>query len=366
MNMNLLLQQIALEQNIKIGSLLWNSCGLQAIAYTTGGHAAYGWNHYHIITDGDMVKGVISNYASRPIFYIDEPLRKLGYGEAGRPITYVPETIFDLQDGHVILDNVKISGLDLHHFHIGPLIAVLHSNLATPEQKQLVKWLVRGHMHSMAGQLRHADPNYWLGDRVFANVVKASLQAFKEGLIINTDYSIIIDYISKCFIRFEGTIPKQESDKLAQGVTPSVTGVGNDSYYYQQLYNGLYWYLPAVYDCLPILWGDLKTRAIKLVVRWSKHIQDLNTITNGKIGFVSGVSFPPSMIGTIDESWLNVTVHNAGTSESWAIRAIYVAAKVLGDNKLTAVADALSAKYIDEKEWTVTAEGNYVKQIVIK
>lgn len=364
-NINPLLQQIGAEQGIQVGSELWSSCGMFPKAYQTGGHAAYGWKHDHIITK-EVIKGILSNYAYRPIYYTDEPIRKLGYGEAGRPLNYVPEYTGDQVDGHVLVNGFLISGLDLHHFHIGPLIAVVDSPSATNEQKQLAKWMVRGLMSSLAGQLRKADPNYWLGDRVFSNVVKATVQAGKRGLILNSDYEPIINFYTKALDRFEGSIPKQESDKHAQGVVPDVALSGNDPWYYQQIYNGLYWYLPGCYDAIPLLGGQLLLRTSKLLIRWSKHIQDLNTITNGNIGSVSGVSFPSSMIGQIDESWLNVTTHNAGTSESWATRAIYVASKVLNDSNLKLVGDKLVEKFATEKQWNVNATGAYVIPIAPK
>lgn len=365
MNLNPLMQSVVKNQSVVVGSDTWSQGGMFAKAYQTGGHAAYGWKHDHIVTPS-MIPHILSNYGLRPVFYTEELYRKLGYGEAGRPLNYVPEYNGDQSDGHIIIDGITISGLDLHHFHIGPLIAVIDSTIATPEQKQLAKWIVRGLIGSMAGQLRKADPNYWLGDRVFANVVKATVQAGKRGLILGPDWQPIIDFYTRALTRYEGIIPKQESDKHAQGVVPDVTLSGNDPWYYQQIYNGLFWYLPAVHDAIPLLGGDLLIRSVKLVERWSKHILDLHILTNGKIGTVSGVSFPASMIGKVDVSWLGVTVHNAGTSESWATRAIYVAAKVLNDNALKGVADFYANKYSLEKEWNVNASGGYVTPVAPK
>jgi hypothetical protein len=220
-------------------------------------------------------------------------------------------------------------------------------------------------MASLAGQLRKADPNYWLGDRVFANVIKAAMQAAKRGLILTEDIAPIFAFYEKALTRFEGPIPKQESDKHAQGVTPDVVLSGNDPWYYQQIYNGLYWYLPAVYDALSVIGGDLKTRSEVLVKRWSRHIQDLNLLAGSKFGSISGVSFPNSMIGSIDESWLNVTLHYAGTSPEWAIRAIFVAAEVLKDSNLLKSANEM-LKTSTLKEWNVNAANAYQVAVTSK
>lgn len=365
-NFNKLFNAVALEQGIEIGSGAWVEGGLAAYSGQTGSHAAYGWKHDHLFNDL-YVKKVIANYLARRCYYGDEPKRQLSYEAAGRPINWKPEDPQDLTDGQTAYMTpkgiVKVSGPDLLHFHLGPLFVIYdHDAPVTALGQNHSGKLVAGTaiqylMASVAGQIRGTTSKMYMGDRGVANILKASVAAAKRNLLFNEDLLTIHEWLEKYCLPFYEKAP---------GHDVGVKGLKGF-----QVFNGLYWILPAFYDLMVTLPdAPLKERVYKIVHRLSNWISELQSMKSDLNLYQ--VDIIDDAIFTLPEAPESVAKYiklqddvGSGTDWSlWAYRAARVAAKVLNRPDITEAMEPVLKKFTldkkyDNKPWLVDADGNY-------
>lgn len=394
LNYNTTFRNVALEQGIEIGSPEWTVGGDAAWAASTGSQPSYGWRHDHKVLQGGLnyVKAVIANYCSRPIFYGNCIGRNTDYDDSGRPHGYIPELPGDTVAGGVHYEVptddplkpkiINVTGPDILHFHISPLIAVYdtsgygvlaHGKLV---DAKVVAGITLTHMlHYLSdacvkenGQVE----TYVWSDRGSACLVESVYLAAKRGLINVADYTNLYNYITKTLIPFYEKPPLLNIDgKGSNDMNPPFP----KGFSWIQIYNQLYWALPAFYDLLSI-WPDneFKTRLQAIVSRWSWYISDLESLVPGKGGNVNGISADPNGIIAkgIDKkavpNWISIKVENihfSGDVSLWGLRALDTAAKVLESDVLQKAADISAEKWkaknqYDDKAWLVGADGEYL------
>lgn len=366
-NYNKLFNQIALQQGIEIGSGAWVEGGLAAYSGQTGSHPAYGWKHDHLFNDL-YVKKVLANYGARRMWYTDEK-RQLSYEAAGRPIGWKPEDMWDLPDGQTMYMSskgiVKVSGPDLLHFHIGPLGVVYDNDIPVDldgmkySSKLISGLMIYGMMASIAGQIRGTTSKMYMGDRGVANILKASVTAAKRACILAADQETIFDWLVKYCLPFYEKAP---------GHATITKGYLMESF---QVFNGLYWILPAFYDAQEVLPdGELKERIHKVVVRLSKWILEIHSLVpNLNTPALNIIDQAIKSLPEAPDSILKYVQLDPGTGGGtdwslWAYRAARVAAKVLNEPKLDEAMVPVYAKFVadkkyDNKPWLVDADGNY-------
>lgn len=395
-NMNRLFNAIADEQKIPVGSPQWIKGGLQPFSGTTGGHPAYGWRFHHLIKEGgeDYARAVIANYGHRRCYYNNAPARKGGYDNGGRPIDWLPEDERDTPKGSVIYDsvideeNVKVtvSGPDILHFHIGPLIAVYDTPglFVQAQGAALPARLVAGVMinelfEALIGMFYLSATKYnplpSFADRGYACLLKATAEVVSRNLGSNADSGRLYTYLDNVVLKFYETAPGHLN--LAKG--SPMPGVPHF-----QLYNGLYWLLPSFYDVWQITKTLYPTHAVTnrfetIVVRLSQWMLDLEMTMPGVGGRIASVciSDPEFLKGDNGKPWQSWAKflkpecifgygEKPGTDWSaWGLRAQLVAAKVLNSSLLLDTAEKTIQRLkeddrYDHRAWLVDADGNYI------
>jgi hypothetical protein len=341
---NALTTQLALMQGIEIGSKEWTDGGLWAFSGQTGGHPAYGWRRTEEMT-GARCRAVIANYAARPCYYdpTQHPERESGYGIAGRPKDWT-----QADDGNDPMDMpngeraymtesgiVKVSGPDVQHFWIDPLLDIIDRapasiHVATPWGRfgatQVAKSLATMLMDALTGQVRHHG-KFWGGGRTFARVVDSFVQAHKRGCVRPENAAVFIHWVREYGLPALETPPGVSNAKGA--------GVFN-------LYQGLSWVMPACYDAEALFAGLDGEEASALAARFGaakeRLVQwalDIDAIKGGK-GAWSHADITPEIAQGIDGKPLSTLlgslepeeVHGPEWYGDWAVRAADICRKV--------------------------------------
>lgn len=354
---------LAKSMGIEVGTTEWTKGGLNANSGQTGNHPAYGWKHTHLLNDA-WVKAVIANYGARRCYYTDAPKRFFAYENGGRPIGWVVEDIFDLSSGQVNYVTskgiVKVSGPDILHFHMGPLVEVFDANSAiifdgmNYSGRDVAGLMMHYLIASLVGQVRGANMGL-LADRAIANVLKAAAQAFKRKLITDEDAGTLLTWLeTKVFPYYEKS-PGFVLDTHSKDQTI-------------QLYNGLYWMLPALYDAALFLppQNPLADRAHAMLARWSMYMKDLVAQAPKGLTKLGALKVNATMLEkpTAPLSWkLAETdfIYLDSPWEVWSYRALRVAAKILADEpSLLKAAQDIRSTHTGDQEWFVDAYGEYV------
>lgn len=366
---NKLFNQIANDQLIEPGTEEWRRGGLQPFSGQTGGHWAYGWSSdWKVDAFGtDWAKAVIANYGHRRSYYLGAPFRKNQYENAGRPIDWAAEDSQDLPNGKTayITTNglVEVSGPDPLHFHLQPLYTLMDRDdltvkvynqdfPAAPIAKTLAQFL----SNSLAGMLKKQNGAYhFYGNRASACIVFTALNSLQRGALFLGDDDRFGEYLEEKLLPFFETAP---GFNLGNKHNPFP---GKP---YVQLYNGLYWLLPAFYDLWKALQADdIKERVWTLISRWSQYMKDIDDIS------IAGVQLDPSVMeGDVAPTWngLIVDTYKDYDWTLWGLRAQYVAAAVLIDGDLQAKAQANLEKVLPKKmqgnnrSWLYDADMNYL------
>ncbi len=368
-NINPIINALADAQGIVVGSKEWVSGGLHPYSGQTGSHPAYGWKHDHKL-NAAWVKCVIANYAHRRCYYWSAPARMVGYENGGRPVDYKPEQPGDKPNGQADYNGVLVSGPDILHFQIMPLFAV-YDHGDQYGVKQIAGALIRLLMSSLAGMLTKADGKITtslFSDRGLSLIVGSTVEAAKRGLLDLNDLYTIGSYINAVMLPYLEKSP----GLMIETKAPAPDGLPS-----HQIYNGMYWLLPRLYDA----WilspeGLFDDRLEAIVQRYSKYMEDLETVAPGHGCGISIVSFPQTvLIGKdnkpVDSLLPYITPANCygiGTGTDftlWGLRAACVAAKVL-DSKILkdSTAKIIAAKKgkLNEADqaWFVGADGDYL------
>lgn len=381
-NYNKIFNDIATEQGIEPGSLLWNKGGILPYSGTTGSHAAYGWRHDHKIDAGglEFVKSVIANYGHRRMYYVNAIARMAGYEAGGRPMGWTPELPGDLPNGEAAYVTskgiVNVSGPDILHFHIGPLYAVAQStgfkikSLGNDYDASVVaKIMINYFVKSLVGQQMKNDTqinSYIPGDRGCSCILEVLVQAEKIGAADASDMLNAANYIEKYMVPFYEKAPG-----LTLNTKPyEVNGMKNI-----QLYNGLFWILPTMYWAWEILpTGELKNRMYAIITRWSQWVEDLEKTMPSQGAQISSITITDEIINGDNGKpqptllpYLKPENCLFGETDSslWGLTAQYIAAKVLNSEVLEKSSQALLKKWlpklsVDNKAWFVGADGNYL------
>lgn len=284
MNLNPIYTPLASIQGVVIGSDEWAKAGLHASSHQTGGHGAYGWQHRHRV-DQRFASAALSNYLARPDKYAGEPLRHLAYKIAGRPVGWSPEHPDDLASGEraykTQLGRVLVTGIDLQHFALEPLWAIIDDGDGLevqasfgPVPAQEAARVVAGHlMASLLGQANAMSPDY-IGGRALFRVMDNFVQAFKRDAFQRPrqDAQAFLAWIDS-----KG-LPALEK---APGVHP-ILGKGGG---YCNIYQSISWMLTPVHELaegFKALGLDAPAARLgKIRRRLSQYLLDIETIKGG-------------------------------------------------------------------------------------
>ncbi|TXG77615.1 hypothetical protein E6Q11_02480 [Candidatus Dojkabacteria bacterium] len=382
-NFNPVFNAIADEQGIEVGSKEWLEGGLQVYGGNTGSHAAYGWRHDHLVNE-IYPRKVFANYCHRRAFYELTPEEiqngfqdvryPMGYEIAGRPIGWKKEDGLDLDNGQVAYLTsqgiMKVCGPDILHFHLGPLFSVYDANLPVKAQgkmissKLLAEWVIKYLMSTLAGEIRGNKFSASV-DRANANILHCAYHAAKRDLLLDDDKMTIHQWlIFNCLSFYESGV--------GHGIESKTAEAGK---YKLQIYNGLYWVLPALYD----LWASfpealLKDRMGKIIKRFCQWILDLHEVMPSMNinqiyiprEMAEGSTPPETLKGSLSpESFIK-----GSTDWSlWGYRAVHVAATFLNSQPLFDACKAIYFKHAKNpanKIWLVDANGEYAKALAIQ
>lgn len=389
-NLNPIFNSISDEQLLDVGSIEWNDGGALPYGGTTGSHPCYGFSHKHKLEKlgNEYARRVIANYFKRRIFYVSIdgfPVpRQISYEAGGRPLGWIPEDGCDLINGeaqYIVGEKlVGVSGPDPLHFHLSPLLALADSSgyevIAQGKKvdaSTLARLAIRFFMKSLAGQL--VDKNgkvtsYAFGNRGSSCILSATVEAAKRGLIDPEDQKVLAEYITKTTLPFFTKIPGSMDFNPKPAL---INGKKN-----LQLYNGLYWIMPAMWDALKLAeMIGYPADAIQATINiWSQNMADLETI-NPTVGCQVGIITVPDNFA-FEKPWKDqIAVEDFITEGSsdwscWGMRAQRIAAQVTGSTDLAKTAasnldkwktkaTSPNYKYTDaDKAWMVGADGEYL------
>lgn len=386
MNLNYLFNSVANEQGVTPGTPEWEAGGIRAFSGQSGGHAAYGWKHTHLLEQkgGAWVRAVIANYGHRRAYYLNEPKRYSAYYIGCRPEGWEPEDSQDFagdppsywNKGPVLYFGEKgkvaqVSGPDALHFHIGPLIEVIdHSNVMVMAQGQRIparipcEVMVRFLMDAFAGMYRRYMNTQ--GDRGDANFFKCAAQAASRGLMNEEDILTAIEVVNKVVVKKHingpghGFLFKDE--------------FSNPPKYTFQVYNGLFWLIPSLYDFYNAFPSEVEGENKKaketletVLTRMSKWMLDLykwkGDLQVGSLIMKDEVkdwSSPKEEISP----YVKEVKEASNWHEIWAFRAVSVAAELLQSSELKKLETEIASRHDKTTElnrpWFVDYNLNYV------
>ena len=370
-DLNPVVNGIAIEQGVAIGSPEWSAAGVAAWTGQGGAHGSYGWRHHHRITP-DFIRAVLANYLSRPIYYSGALHRQFGYAVAGLPLDKPGPNL----KGYVTSRGVVgVSGIDVEHAWLEPLWAVIDSDPIDvpiwPGQTMPSTTLARAAatmiVSSIIGMIRSPElghePNPWTyGDRANSRILSTIIEAHRRGVLAPEDY-LTAGY----FVR-DVLLPFYEA-------SPGISSFGSapDGMFSIGLFNGLYWLIPTFYDASQMLMGSsLGDRCTALVERWCQWALDIvkvspgNGFNAGKVlvdvrAFYDAAGPHYSIRGLLNRD--NI-LSDGITYEHWAFRAADIAAWLLDTPDLEAAREGIFERHKgkpDERQWMVDADGEYVE-----
>lgn len=371
-NLNPLINSIADEQGVEVGSTEWVNGGIKAYSGTTGEHPAYGWRHDHKLNE-DWVRAVIANYAHRRCYYGDSPKRLSGYNDAGRPKGWTPEDISDLSNGKTAYLTstgiVQVSGPDILHFQLGPLFAVydvpgqytVKVKGKDYDASYIAGILVSMLCSSLAGMINNI-PKYNWGERGIARIVDTAIQASSRGLLNTEDSEVIFKWINEVAFPFYETAPGVTINK-----NPSlINGLQNT-----RIYNGLYWTLPSLYDLSKFDDSEVLKNIVDRLSQWLSDLEETLPLSGANIAYLS---LPLSLFDTTDNKPVPSLKEHIDKSniqftynwEIWGFRAVCVAESVVKTPALENLRKYLYDKFknqkISEQEkcWLVNENREYI------
>lgn len=368
---NPLATQIALSQDIEIGSPEWTEGGLNAFSGQTGGHPAYGWRRPEEMT-GARVRAVIANYAARGCWYDPNahPEIESGYRMGGRPAGWAPEDSYDLPSGErgYVTDAgfVAVSGPDLQHFWIDPLLDIIDrapmSMMVETGQKPmpapvLARIMATSLVDSLAGMVRYHGPYLGPG-RTFARVVDTLVQAQRRNAASAAAVLTITEWIR------DVGLPSLEAApgcNYAKGLKRF------------NIYQDLSWVLPALYDlAIAAPNGNFGERVRACRDRLAQWVLDIDAVKGGKGAWSDctiteameagdGGKALPTLIGSITEA----DVQGPEWYGTWAVRAADITAFIhpsaaADDYLARVVAGVNDPEKPDVKKWMVDKDRNFI------
>jgi hypothetical protein len=212
MELNYWFRELSAIQGVPPGSTFWAEYGPSAYSGTTGIQGSYGWRHAHRITDAIHARAILANYASRPIFWADEPVRQANYDFGSQPMAGAP--------GPYAYSGVKVYGLDWEHCWVTPLSELSRMpgkfqvpfHQAVPFQLDasiVAKFLLGEVVHGIVGMVR--NPYVLAGnpgtERTIGLILYAACEAADLGVLKPEDAAGIVKYLESA------VLPKWESDE---------------------------------------------------------------------------------------------------------------------------------------------------------
>jgi hypothetical protein len=362
--------QIALAQEVEIGSQEWINGGLHPFSGQTGDHPAYGWKRPEEMTSA-RVRAVISNYAARGCWYAEEPYRESGYNIGGRPVGWKPEDGFDLPGGErgYLTESgfVAVSGPDVQHFWADPLFDIIDrapDSLMVPAQSgmmqasKLARIMSMLLIDTMAGMVRHHG-KFWGGGRTFARIVDTFVQGSKRNVVSQESADALLHWVDAYGLP---ALEKAPGVSYAKGMQQF------------NIYQGLSWVLPAVYDAANAIEDQhpIKSRLLSVQNRLAQWVLDIDSIKGGRGAWEhckitkameegqDGAPLP-TLIGAVDAS-------DIGGPEwygDWAVRAADITAHLIPgehskDYRQRVINSVKNPELHQNKKWMVDKDRNFI------
>lgn len=371
-NLNRVVNRIARDQGIEIGSWDWLLGGAAAFFAQAGGQQAFGWDHRHKLTP-KWIRAVIANFGDRRCFYQGAPFRQFGYYAGGRPIGWTPESQYDQPDGttvyptsagfsvvsnpeleHVWLDSLWALITDPNPIEVKALGTTLPSNIVARAIASLI-------VSSIIGQIRSPEngkPYPWVyGGRADSRLLDTILQAGKYGCLNDpVDIQTAGEWIQNVFLPFYEASP---------GVT-EFTKNPDPKWFEVGTFNGTNWLNPVCYEASKLLPStEVANRFAAITKRLSQWCFDLEQMVPGRgfdmasfkvdrAAFTAGSKPLASIKDLLDPSRII-----GGGFEEWSFRSACVAAKVIGAPELVKARDGIRSRHSD-KVWLVDEDRNPV------
>lgn len=379
-------QAIAEQQDIPAGSNQWRRGGNHPFSGQTGAHSSYGWRHDHKLEGGPAkrdlyVRSVIANYGMRPCYYTGAPKRHSGYRIGGRPEGYQapigePKPDFwdnnDRPNGERIVDGVLVSGPDLQHFWLDPLLAIIdhttdddrvqiHTGAFVPA-RDVARLMVAYLVDSMSGMLR--KDGQWLGGgRAAARVIDTYVEvALTRPGLIHEDDAIAMGTWLETY-----GLPALEN---APGVQEAKSGSGGCNWY-----QCCGWLLPPLWNLAKVTQGELQQRVEAVIRRTAQWMLDIDQIAGGA-GKWERLDITPQMRAGVDGKALptllgtDVTaahIYGQWNFSLWSVRAADVVQRIHDSAEADAffervkkAAFAEAGSSVDNKAWLVDAENGWL------
>lgn len=347
---------------LEIGPLTPSRWPLHAFSGTTGaepnadGVHAYGWRHDHLLTPA-LLPWWLQCYAARPAYYEGEPLRRSGYGEGCRPKAWKPETHDDALGGEWLGPtpwHVAVSGPDIEHFPLSPLLAIADNG--TPYAQGLTSWsdeaaadkariMLRflGAAHAGMVRTEGGGVSAWVcSHRSASYFLRTLVDLGKRGLLDQADALTLLAYVELTLLpSWLGPISGQSGGKGGPG----------------QVYNGVYWLLPALHDlAVATPPGLLRRRLADARDLMARQVSWLEALVPGRGCQVEKVA-------TWDYSLTAAWITTQPYWGPWGVRAMHVAGTVLGSERCLIAAQTEADKWADDpsaKAWLVDASGEWM------
>jgi hypothetical protein len=224
MDINPFFRDLALAQGVPIGGAEWTLGGPAAYSGTTGVQASYGW--LIEVPDEARARAIVANYASRPIYWMGEPLRFADYDRGCQPMTGAPGP-------YTFANGAKVYGLDWEHCWITPLSSLARKALkfkvpfpwngqtAAMDAAAVARFLLQNAVHSILGMVR----NPWVlngnpgTERTIGLVLNAVAEASHLGCLDPQDEASVLAYCEKAVLpKWESAIPFATFDKPQENV----------------------------------------------------------------------------------------------------------------------------------------------------
>lgn len=371
MNVNPQMTALALAQG-PLDPTLWP---LGPFSGHTGGHPGYGWcakGAEHLL-NAQSARAIIQCYAARRAYessvacYGDYD--GMPGGKGCRPIGWVASEPGDLPDGsYQYGTSLIVSGPDREHAPIRDLFALADSTgIMVPDHhgtmtdaRFVARVIIQQLMARMAGMCRDAVTGGVMGWTVSlrpAHYILVNLkQSYSRGCIGFDDAGTLWYYIT------ERLLPAWEKPPILQGMKGEWT----------QLYNQLYWALPALHDLLTIVPEGFvyRDRLAAVEKRWCQYMLDLENRCHGQGCAVTSVTFSTAVAAGIDGkallTWSGcmptayIEIAYGEDQPWWGFRAQAVAAEVLDSNFLRDANSKLLTRwkkkpFVAGPEWIVSA-----------
>ena len=382
MNLNPLFRGIALAQPLEVGSWEWMQAGMAARSGDSGEQSSYGWRFTHRLNDAYR-RAVISNYAARPVYYLNAPYRQFPYEICGRPHGWVPEDAGDHPNGYSIYNSsrgqIRVSGPDAEHYWLTPLFALTDDKAPTLIDTGL-GWqmssrdvaIVMGKLlvSAAVGAVRDRNGDgvscypWTYGGRATFRLLHTIIEGLRRGLLLDQDVPTAAAYIGGIVLPFLERAPGTHS-----------FGAGRPGQFPMGLFNDFFWTVPACYDAAQVLGARSETkewakRFHAIVERFGQWAIDMNAISGGHCWHGDRVFLKNEFMKGTDEGkpvdsiapFINEDdFHYTFPFADWGFRCLDICAEVTGSNTLAESRDMIRERFANtsKKQWLVYADGEY-------